>query len=94
MATLNYPRTFAEGIWLPYPESSSIGSLIADAASTLAEFIANRCNWISASGFVYSDEDMNSLWQMIVLQKQRVQAFYLVSIGAFPAFDPAMASLR
>jgi hypothetical protein len=37
---------------------------------------------------------MQSLWQMIVLQKQRVQSFYLVSLGAFPALDPAMASLR
>ena len=43
---------------------------------------------------VYSEADMLSLWEMIVLQKQRVQAFYLVSIGAFPALDPAMDSLR
>jgi len=94
MAALTYPATFAKTIWLPYPESSSIGALIADAASTLAEFVADRCNWVSASGVVYTDDDMQSLWQMIVLQKQRVQSFYLVSLGAFPAYDPAMASLR
>jgi hypothetical protein len=94
MSPLTYPLSFAKTIWLPYPESSSIGSLIANAASTLAEFVANGCNWVSASGFVYSDADMQSLWQMIVLQKQRVQAFYLVSQGAFPALDPALASLR
>jgi hypothetical protein len=94
MAPLTYPPSFAKTIWLPYPESSSIGSLIADAASTLTEFVADRRNWVSASGVVYTDADMQSLWQMIVLQKQRVQAFYLVSLGAFPALDPAMGSLR
>jgi hypothetical protein len=94
MSPLTYPLSFAKTIWLPYPDSSSIGSLIADAASTLSAFLANRCNWVSASGFVYTDADMQSLWKMIVLQKQRVQAFYLVSLGAFPALDPALASLR
>jgi hypothetical protein len=94
MAPLTYPTTFAKTIWLPFPESSSIGALIADAASTLAEFVANRCNWVSASGVVYSEADMRSLWEMIVIQKQRVQAFWLVSIGAFTALDPAMASIR
>ena len=94
MAPLTYPTTFAQTIWLPFPESSSIGALIADAASTLAEFLANRRNWVSASGLVYSEADMLSLWEMIALQKQRVQAFWLVSIGAFTALDPAMASLR
>jgi hypothetical protein len=94
MAPLTYPPSFAKIIWLPYPETSSIGALIADAASTLAEFVADRRNWVSASGVVYTDADMQSLWQMIVLQKQRVQSFYLVSLGAFPALDPALASLR
>ena len=93
MAPLTYPPTFAQSIWLPFPESSSIGALIADAASTLAEFIANRCNWVSASGLVYSETDMLSLWEMISQQKMRVQAFYLVSIGAFPALDSALRSL-
>ena len=94
MAPLTYPPTFAQTIWLPFPESSSIGALIADAASTLAEFIANRCNWVSASGVVYSEADMLSLWEMICQQKMRVQAFWLVNQSAFPALDPAMASLR
>jgi hypothetical protein len=94
MAPLTYPPTFAQSIWLPFPESSSIGALIADAASTLAEFVANRCNWVSASGLVYSESDMLSLWEMIAQQKIRVQAFWLVSIGAFTALDPAMALLR
>ena len=94
MAPLTYPPTFAQSIWLPFAESSSIGALIADAASTLAEFIANRCNWVSASGLVYTEADMLSLWEMIAQQKMRVQAFWLVSIGAFTALDPAMASLR
>lgn len=94
MAPLTYPPTFAQSIWLPFPESSSIGSLIADAASTLSVFLANRCNWVSACGVVYSETDMLSLWEMIVIQKQRVQAFWLVNQGAFPALDPAMDSLR
>ena len=93
MSLLTYPTTFAQSIWLPFPESASIGALIADAASTLAEFITNRCNWVSASGLVYSETDMLSLWEMISQQKMRVQAFWLISIGAFSALDPALRSL-
>tara|TARA_R110000868_G_scaffold141041_1_gene357128 strand:- start:861 stop:1145 length:285 start_codon:yes stop_codon:yes gene_type:complete len=94
MAPLTYPTTFAQTIWLPFPESSSIGALITDAASTIADFLSNRCNWVSACGVVYSEADMRSLWEMIAQQKMRVHAFWLISIGAFPALDPAMDSLR
>lgn len=94
MAPLTYPPTFAQTIWLPFPESSSIGSLIVRSSSTIAEFLANRCNWISASGVVYDESEMASLWEMIDQQKLRVQAFWLVNQGEFFAIDPAMHSLR
>lgn len=93
MKNLTYPQTFAESIWLPFTKGSRIGLLIARANSVFDEFTANRANWFSESGYEYSAADMAGHWEMIVEQKKRVEALWLVEQGLFPAYNPARQTL-
>ena len=89
---MTYTKEFAESIWLPF-KPGTIRSCIADAHSVKADFLNDPACWTSITGHVYTDKEMNSLWGMIQEQKKRVQAFFLVHIGKFTAFNPAYASL-
>jgi hypothetical protein len=91
---MNYPESFARGIWQPFRAGSRIHRLIVDAGSTREQFEADNANWLSESGSRYSPETMEQLWLMIGHQKERTQALWLVDQGLARALNPALAMVR
>jgi hypothetical protein len=89
---MTYTADFAESIWLPF-KPGTIRACIANASSIKSDFLNDSACWASITGHVYTEKEMDSLWSMIEEQKKRVQAFFLVHIGKFTAFNPAYASL-
>lgn len=89
--SMEFARTSASrtGFQIPFVADIAIWSLIARAESTYADFLKDPANHVSESGYRYTAAELLQAWWMIVEQKKRVQAFYLVSQGHFPAYQPA-----
>lgn len=93
MTKFTFSQAFAEALGVPFNNGSRIGLLIAKARSTLEDFTSDPANWFSEKGYKYTEREMGALWRMIVEQKKRVEAFWLVEQGLFPAYNPARKTL-
>ena len=75
-------------MWQPFKPGSFIRVLIDDRGKGYADFVNNPNNWYSETGAEYSETEMKSLWTVIKLAQIRVESFYRVSLGLYPAYNP------
>jgi len=89
---LNYPKEFAESKWIPFEEKR--GLAVQDLSFSKSEFMADPYFRFSipdkhGSRYEYTDAEMDRHWEAIEIQRKRIQAYWLVSQGLFPAYNPA-----
>jgi hypothetical protein len=91
---LCYPKTFAsEYTEMPFHRDSLMGVLIADCDKEKAAFLSEPDNRLSVDGVKYTTQQLDALWQMILAQRVRMQAAWLVREGRFVAINPAIRHL-
>ena len=82
---LTYPLAFANAFPIPFYKDSAMFNFIAARSSTFEQWAANDKNHFAqlykGKRYRYTTEDMESLWEVIKYQKNRVEKAWLKKRG-------------
>ncbi len=70
---MNYPRAFAKSSWQPFAPQSHLYWLMVHCDSTQEDLTTYPLAWFAASGYRYTEQEMGWKWNMVEVQKRKIQ---------------------